>query len=139
MRKAGQDRHPPGVGFHGRRGLTTEQNHRPPAGPADALDHLVVRSGRDGAGGVVLRLPGVGAHARAAGKYRQRLGADLVQAEPLGEADGGLRVGITRVQFPAAGIGRSELEIQNRHGTQRTHLLGNAPRLGQPLHSGMIK
>src|SRR5450759_4624371 len=46
MREAGQDHHPPGVGFHGRRGLATEQNHRSPAGPADALDHLVVRSAR---------------------------------------------------------------------------------------------
>jgi len=70
---------------------------------------------------------------------RQRLGPDLVQAEPFGESDGGLRVGITRVQVPAAGEGRGELEIQNRHGTQRTHLLGSAPRLGQAIHSGMIK
>jgi hypothetical protein len=139
MREAGQDRHPPGVGFHGRRGLATEQNHCSPAGPADALDHLVVRSGRDGAGGVALCLRGVGAHAGAACKYRQRLGPDLVQAEPFSEANGGLRVGITRVQFPAAGEARGELEIQNRHGAQRTHLLSSVPRLGQPLHSGMIK
>ena len=92
MREAGQDRHPPGVGFHRRRGLATEQNDGSPAGPADALDHLVVRSGRDGAGGVVFCLPGVGAHAGATSKYRQRLGPDLVQAELSGEPDRGPRV-----------------------------------------------
>src|SRR5262249_18763659 len=112
MREAGQDRHTPGVACTPRAGLATEQTRGSPAGPADALDHLVVRIGRDSAGGVALCLPGVGAHAGAACKYRQRLGPDLVQAEPLGEVDGGLRVSITRAQLPAASEGRGELEIQ---------------------------
>ena len=110
-----------------------------PGWPAEAVEHPVVRIGRDGPGGVPLRLLRVGAHAGAAGKYRQRLGPDLVQADPLGGGDGGLGVGITGVQFPAAGEARGELKIQDRHGTQRTHLLGGVPRLGQPLHSGVIK
>ena len=139
MREAGQDRHSPGVGFHGRRGIATEQNHCSPAGPAEAVEHPVVRIGRDGLGGVPLGLLRVGAHAGAAGQYRQRLGPDLVQTEPLGAGDGGLGVLITGVQFPAAGVARGELELQDGHGTERTHLLGGVPRLGQPCHSGVIK
>ena len=46
------------------------------------------------------------AHAQAAISLAERLGPDLVQAEPFGEVDGGLRVGITGVQFPAAGEAR---------------------------------
>jgi len=103
------------------------------------VEHPVVRIGRDGLGGVPLGLLRVGAHASAAGQYRQRLGPDLVQTEPLGAGDGGPGVRITGVQFPAAGVARGELELQDGHGTERTHLLGGAPRLGQPRHSGVIK
>ena len=100
------------------------------AAPAEAFEHPVLRIGRGRQAAVALGLDGVGAHAGAAREYAQRLGPDLLQAEPLGGGQGGPGVGVHRVKLPPAGMGRGELEIEDGRGAHRAHLLGGAPRLG---------
>jgi len=87
----------------------------------------------------VLSVPGVGAHACAAGEHGQCLGPDLFQAELLGDREGRPGMGVTLVQLPAAGEASGELEIQDGGGAHGAHLLGGAPRLGQPLHPRVVE